>query len=261
MSSLQRLHPHLDAYTVRFDDALLEEIRASYQRHLAALVDSPRHQYLFEGGRTHRAQLGDPGPYFVLSYEDYPLLWFSNDNEETYATFRRFFEALSLDDALRQRIDCRHRVVLYCGFLVIGDRAPAAQWHCDYVANANAFTLLTPLFELEPEHGHLLYRVGEQSHRYRYQSNEAILFSDQTPHSTEPYAPSPRKRILVSLTFGTDKLEYWPQLRQSLESQARYFVLPCGHVYGRCDCLKPSALERVSRWVQQRLAPVSQLNP
>jgi hypothetical protein len=253
------LQPELDAYTFRFEDALLDEIRDSYRRELAALLESPRNQYLFQGGQSHRARIGKSGSYFALSFESYPLLWFSNNDAETYAVFRRFFEALAVASEVRKLVDCRQRVIMYCGFLVIGDRAPAAQWHNDYAPGANAFTLITPLFELDSGHGHLLYKLEDQTQRYQYSLNEAILFGEKTAHSTEPYAPSAKKRVLVSLTFGTDKLEYWPHLRESLETQAQYFMLPCGHVYGSCQCLKTSMRERLCRWIHQRILPASEI--
>lgn len=253
------LHPELDAYTLRFEDSLLDEIRDSYSRELATLLENPQNQYLFQGGRSHRARIGKSGSYFAQSFEDYPLLWFSNNNAQTYGLFRRFFDALNLENKVRGLIDCREKAVMYSGFLVIGDRAPAAQWHNDYAPDANAFTLITPLFELEPGHGHLLYQLGEQTQRYQYSLNEAIFFGEKTAHSTEPYESSTKKRVLVSLTFGTDKLEYWPYLKESLDSQAEYFMLPCGHVYGSCQCLKTSMLERLSRWLRRRFVPTSEI--
>ncbi len=256
---MKRLHPELDAFTFRFEEGLLEEIRASYRNELATLLDNPKNQVLFEGGRSHRVRIGKAGSYLALSFESYPLLWFSHNDAATYGIFRRFFEALALESEIRDLIDYQNEIVMYCGFLVIGDRAPAAQWHCDYAPGANAFTLITPLFELDPGHGHLLYKLGNQSERYLYTLNEAIIFGEKTAHTTEPYAPSAKKRVLVSLTFGTDKLEYWPQLRESLDSQAQYFVLPCGHVYGTCKCLKSSLLTRLSRWVTQRLTRTDEI--
>jgi len=259
VDKLELLHPELDAYTFRFEDALLDEIRDSYHHELATLLENPKNQYLFQGGQSHRAKVGKSGSYFALSFEDYPLLWFSNNDAQTYAIFRRFFEALAIEEEIRKLIDYQKRIVMYCGFLVIGDRAPAAQWHCDYAPGANAFTLITPLFELEPGHGHLLYKLGAGAQRYRYTLNEAILFGEKTAHTTEPYPPSAKKRVLVSLTFGTDKIEYWPHLKESLDTQAQYFMLPCGHVYGSCKCLKTSMLGRLSRWVQQRIVPISEI--
>lgn len=259
VDSWKQLHPELDAYTMDFDGCLLDEVRASYRRELEPLLDDPRNQYLFEGGRSHKARVGRQGSYFALSFESYPLLWFSNNDAETYALFRRLFDALAIEDQVRELIDCRERVVMYCGFLVIGDRAPAAQWHADYAPGAPAFTLITPLFELDPGHGHLLYQAGGETYRYHYRLNEAILFGDKTAHTTEPYPPTDRKRVLVSLTFGSDKLEHWPLLQQSLDTQARYFMLPCGHIRGTCECLKASLLGRLSRWVSERLVPTTEI--
>lgn len=257
--SLKLLHPELDAYTFRFEEALLDEIRESYRRRLAPLLESPQNQYLFEGGRTHRVRVGKSAPYFALSFESYPLLWLSNNDAETYALFRRFFDSLGIEEEVRKLVDYREKIIMYCGFLVIGDRAPASQWHCDYTPDANAFTLITPLFELEPGHGHLLYKLGNETQRYQYTLGEAIFFGEKTAHTTEPYEPSEKKRILLSMTFGTDKIEYWPQLKETLDTQAEYFVLPCGHVYGTCKCLKTSMLERLIRWAYQRIVPTSEI--
>lgn len=257
--SLKLLHPELDAYIVQFEDALLDEIRGSYRTELATLLENPQNQYLFRGGQTHRAKVGKSASYFALSFENYPLLWFSNNDASTYNIFRRFFDALAIQDEVKKLVDYHRSIVMYCGFLVIGDRAPAAQWHNDYSTNANAFTLITPLFELEPDHGHLLYKLENKSLRYQYRLGEAIFFGEKTAHTTEPYEPSTKKRVLLSITFGTDKIEYWPFLRESLDSQAQYFVLPCGHVYGTCKCLKASMLERLGRWLDQRFSPITEI--
>lgn len=259
-AGLKLLHPELDAYTFRFEDALLDEIRDSYRRELAGLLEDPRQHFLFEGGRSHRARLGPSASYFASSFDDYPLLWVSNNNEETYGIFRRFFDSLEIETEIRKLVDHREKIIVYCGFLVVGDRAPATHWHNDFAPGANAFTLITPLFELAPGHGHLLYKLRDETLRYQYIKNEAIFFGEKTSHTTEPYEPSDKKRVLVSLTFGTDKLEYWPRLKASLDSQAQYFKLPCGHVFGRCDCVKTSLPERLTRWLHQRLVPISEIS-
>lgn len=129
---------------------------------------------------------------------------------------------------------------MYCGFLVIGDRAPETMWHYDFRTGAQAFTLITPLFELLPEHGHLLYRLADkQARKYTYRLGEAILLGEKFSHTTEPYGEedvSGPLRVLVSLTFGSDKWENWEQLKPNIESQSHYFAQPCGHISGRCKC-------------------------
>ena len=87
-SSLKLLHKDLDAYTFQFDETLLDEVRDSYNRELAILLDRPGNQYLFQGGKNHKVRMGKSAPYFALSFESYPLLWTSNNNEHTYGMFR-----------------------------------------------------------------------------------------------------------------------------------------------------------------------------
>ena len=91
---------------------------------------------------------------------------------------------------------------------------------------------------MDPGHGHLLYEVDEwQVAHYRYRPGQAIVLGERFLHTTEPYAKNEHLRVLVSMTFGTDKLEYWKKLENSLKAQSRYYLLPCGHVTGTCKCL------------------------
>lgn len=34
---------------------------------------------------------------------------------------------------------------------------------------------------------------------------------------------------MLSFAFGTDKIEYWDLLRETIAGQSNYMVLPCGH--------------------------------
>ncbi|PKL76342.1 MAG: hypothetical protein CVV27_10760 [Candidatus Melainabacteria bacterium HGW-Melainabacteria-1] len=238
----------LNAFTCRFDSALLDEIRASYQHELSGFLADPAHRGLFTGGQLIRQAVTEPlSEYYIFSYADYALLWFSSNTAQTYAMFRRFFDALQIEDDLKRLVDHRERIVMYCGFFVIGDRALDYMWHYDYLPNTHAYTLITPLFELEPEQGHLLYQLGPESMgKYSYAMNEAIVFGEGFRHSTEPYAQTDNLRVLVSMTFGTDKLEYWGALRNVVAAQSNYFLMPCGHVGGSCRCLIEIFQKRLS---------------
>ena len=66
--------------------------------------------------------------------------------------------------------------------------------------------------------------------------NEAIVFGDGFEHATEPYPESDNLRVMLSLTFGTDKSEYWNTLKQTIDHQSNYMILPCGHEKGTCQC-------------------------
>lgn len=185
--------------------------------------------------------------YFLVSYGKHPLLWFSANDSATFSIYERLFANLGIEDDVRRLVDHRDHVQLYSAFLVVCDRAPQPMWHLDYLPGANAYTLITPLHELGTAHGHLVYRppsAERQTLRYEYRLGHGIILGDHFPHSTEPFPPAGQLRVLLSMTFGTDKVEYWPVLRETLGKQARFLILPCGHRYGSCQC--------VSRWPARR---------
>jgi hypothetical protein len=238
MNKLTRLAPDRNAYTIPFAENLLNEIRESYRRELQPILTLPQNQILFEGGRAIRQTLGAAtGEYFATSYKTHPLLWFSTHTPHAYQIYRRFFDNLGIEDEVKALVDHDRKIVMYCGFLVIGAHISHHSWHVDYFPGANAYSLLTPLFPLEPGHGNLLYTdLDQRAQRYSYAMGEAIMFGENFPHCTEPYAGTGGLRVLVTLQFGTDKLQHWPVLRQTIESQSEYLILPCGHKSGTCEC-------------------------
>ena len=79
---------------------------------------------------------------------------------------------------------------------------------------ANAYTLITPLFELDDAHGNLMYKDASSNIKtYQYKMNEAVIFGDGFEHATEPYARTDALRVMLSCTFGTDKIEYLDTLK------------------------------------------------
>jgi hypothetical protein len=245
MHKLQRLHPTLNAFTYQFEDALLLELRAAYLNQIEPFLAAPAQQYLFEGGQYFKLDLPNQD-YHLCSYDTDPLLWISNNNAVTYLLFKRFFDQLGLAQALKQFCEYRRKIRMYSGFFVLGNRAPEPVWHYDYRPKVPAYTLITPLFDWLPEHGHLLYQLPNgQEQTYRYMCNEAIIFGEGFLHCTQPYDVSEHLRVLVSFTCGSDKLSYWPQLKSNIEEQSLYFALPCGHIYGSCHCLEPNILKKL----------------
>lgn len=234
MHRLEPLGGALNAYTLRFDPALLAPIQQSYLQQLQAWLQAPEQAYLLEGGHYHNLGLG---AYHLVSYDTAPLLWLSSNRPETYALFRNFFAALNIESEIRGLVDTARRIVMYCGFLVVGDRAEEPIWHYDYRPGAHAYTLITPLFEWNPVHGHLLYKgSGSLSETYTYRLGEAIVFGEGFLHSTAPYESCGKIRVLLSLTFGTDKWKYWDILKENIQEQSEYFLQPCGHAIGTCRC-------------------------
>ena len=153
--------------------------------------------------------------------------------------FKKCFEALDIKEYVKSLVDYREDIRLYSGFLVVGNRAEGDFWHMDYSPGANAYTLITPLFEPDPGHGNLLYKdPNDDTKTHIYKLGEGIFVGDHFLHATEPYRQTATTRVLLSMTFGTDKFDHWEALKQTIAGQSDFMVLPCGHQMGMCQCLE-----------------------
>ena len=235
MSHLNHIAPGLNAYTLTFKDGLLEELREAYQTVVSQRLEAA---WLL-GGESRSGRIDhEDFSFFVTSHGTSPLIWVSSHNAYTHGIFQRFFESLQIVDGVKQLVDYDTRIVVYCGFFVMGNYASEEKWHVDYQTGSNAFTLLTPLFEPDESHGDLLYyNQNSEVAKYEYRVQEAILFGDDFYHSTETYSRTDNIRVLLSLTLGTDKLKYWPKLEKTVGHQSEFVILPCGDQRGTCDHL------------------------
>ena len=139
MPQLCRLDDNSNAYTVQFDVALLEPVREAYRRSIANTLASPRHAQLLAGGeQVDRPMPATRGAWYAFSYGKAPLLWISCNNAASYRLFHGFFDALGIEQQVRELVDVEHRVMVYCGFFVVGNHSPEPVWHEDYVPGANA---------------------------------------------------------------------------------------------------------------------------
>ncbi len=243
---MKPLAPELNAFSFTFDPELLWPLRAAFSKHLSTFFYLPENKALLSGVYYQSRRVGD---YYLLSYDTYPLLWLTNHNLNSYQLFHDFFEQLSLNEPLKPYIPFRRKLVMYSGFFVVGNRAHETMWHYDYRPEARAYTLITPLFDWRPEHGHLLYKSHEQAETstYTYKKGEAVLLGDGVLHSTEPYAPTDSLRVLVSLTFGSDRWKHWPVIEKNISEQSYYYHLPCGHPVNACGCRGKKLLARIGR--------------
>jgi hypothetical protein len=196
--------------------------------------------YLFEGMEQINIQITDEDLKFhVTSYGTAPLLWVSNNNTHTYNIFKSFMTELDVMDEIKELLDFDNNIEVYCGFFVVGNKMDRPTWHKDFCDGANAYTLITPLLELDDSHGNLMYKdVFSNNKTYEYKMNEAVIFGDGFEHATEPYAKTDKLRVMLSFTFGTDKIEYWDILKETIGEQSNYMTLPCGHQKDTCQCIK-----------------------
>lgn len=236
--NFRALGPDLNAFCLDFPTSFLSELQKVYREKLAPVLQAPEHQNWFEGVYYQSQEVAN-GDYYLLSYDTHPLLWLSNHNLKTYRIFERFFKALQLEAQMRAQIHFRKRLIMYSGFWVLGNRAEEQIWHYDYRPGAQAYTLITPLFDWHPAHGHLCYQdASGQEQIYAYRKNQAIVFGEGFYHCTQPYPPSSELRVLVSFTFGTDLWDRWEILKQNIAEQSYFYVQPCGHPVDTCACLK-----------------------
>jgi hypothetical protein len=234
MVELARVAPHEDAFQFSFDPSLLAPLASIYENVVAPKLDFAR----LRSGAAHDKLHGDGLRFHVSRYGNL-LAWVSADNLATHREFGRLFEHLHLADAAKDLIDWHERIVLYNGFYIVSDGVDGPSWHRDYVDGAQAYTLLTPLYELDAEHGQLLYESDGKTARYEYRRGVGVTFGHGFRHATEPFASASRPRVLVSLAFGTDRMRYWPALQRTVGIQAPFVVMPCGHRRGTCGCLQP----------------------
>jgi hypothetical protein len=237
---LSQVSPHVNGFTFEFPDAALDEVRSMYIASVAGRLDAPENLDILAGGQpVSRALETNDHKFLIKSYGSAPLLWISSNDSATYDVFKRAFNRLGIDDDVKRLVDYRSNITMYCGFFVVSNHMPSEVWHVDYRPGANAYTLLTPLFDLEPGHGQLLFKDWRgATRRYTYQVGEGIIVGDYFDHTTEPYEFCPQPRVLLSLTFGTDSLEYWEVLSQTIGDQSQYLVLPCGHERTSCSCVR-----------------------
>jgi len=237
---IARIEPNANAFTFSFDPKILEEIQDSYNLVLVPALNTPEHNAVFAGGKQRAADIGvSDQQYFYTSYGEEPLFWVSNNNQTTYDQFKRFFNGLNIAENVKELVDFESDIRVYCGFFVVGNRAEKPYWHMDYAPGANAYTLITPLFDLDPGHGNLIFKDQNDGTRtYDYKLGEGIMLGDHFLHSTQPYDQTAETRVLLSITFGSDKLDHWEALKQTVGGQSKFSVLPCGHQMGTCQCLE-----------------------
>lgn len=239
-NALKPLTSAANAYVLNLDPRCLEPLRQSFYQELGAYLNAPEQAKLFEGGRVlHRPIRQGESPYYLFSYEDYPLLWLSANSASSLSLFHALFEQLSLPALFAEKLNPEKTssVRMYGGFFVVGNRAPKPLWHYDYHLGAAAYTLIVPLLALSPQHGHLLYEdLQGEIQTYAYRPHQALIFGTGFLHSTQPYAPADTLRVLVSLTFGSAQWSDWALIKKNIQKQSRYYHLPCGHVAGACLC-------------------------
>ena len=154
--------------------------------------------------------------------------WRSPSTPETHRIFESAFERMGVSDHVRRYLDVEREVRLYAGFLVIRSQCAQPKFHVDWAkTNNEAFTMLTPVSGHSPAFGLLYKKLTGDVGDYEYRSGEAIIFGDHFSHSTKP-GRSEEPVILLCFEFGSDKMEHWDKIYETIGRQSGFLRRPDG---------------------------------
>lgn len=154
--------------------------------------------------------------------------WLSARNERDFARFQSIFDRLGIAAHVEPYLDLDRGVRLYSGFFVVRTRCAEPDFHLDWRdTNNEAFTLLTPLSENAAGFGLLYKKTDGSIGEYEYKLGEALVLGDDFVHSTKP-GTSEEPVVLLSFTFGSDKMEHWPSISRTAARQGMLVRRPDG---------------------------------
>jgi len=172
----------------------------------------------------------DPQDYCIVNPKwDSDIKWISPNSLESYRVFYSIFRRLGIAGHTAQFFDIDKTVRMYTGFLVSRSKCEKPNFHVDWQkTNNEAFTLITPITDNTAGFGLIYKRISGSIAEYEYKMGEAIIFGDDFLHSTKPgYSEQPV--VLLSFTFGTDKMEHWPRISLTAGGQSNLVRLPDGN--------------------------------
>jgi hypothetical protein len=154
--------------------------------------------------------------------------WVSARTRSAFLEFESEFERIGAASHVEPYLDLDTSVRLYSGFLVTRSYCRRPDFHVDWIDTDNeAFTLLTPLTPNAADFGLLYERSDGRIAEYRYKIGEALIFGDGFLHATKP-GQSDEPVVLLSFTFGTDKMEHWHKISRTAGTQGELICLPDG---------------------------------
>jgi hypothetical protein len=154
--------------------------------------------------------------------------WISPNSPASFTIFQSAFDRLGVAAHVGPYLDLEQEVRLYAGFLVVRSNCSEPTFHVDWVkTNDEAFTLITPVTDNAAEFGLLYKKLTGAIAEYDYTVGEALILGDHFTHSTKPGA-SDAPVVLLSFAFGTDKMEHWDKIVQTVGYQTRLIRQPDG---------------------------------
>ena len=156
------------------------------------------------------------------------IRWTSPNNLKTYLKFSNLFNKLNVTNYVKEYIDFNEELVMYGGFIVTRKSCESTYFHMDWVDVGNeAFNIVTPIYNNQDGFGLLYMDTSHTVREYDYQIGKAIIIGDNFIHSTKP-GDSEDPVLLLSFTFGTDKMEHWPAISKTALTQSNFIHMPNG---------------------------------
>ena len=157
------------------------------------------------------------------------IRWISAAVPEAFERFEDAFKRIGIAALVEPYLDIEREVRLYAGFLVLRSFCEKPNFHFDWDrTNNEAFTLITPVSKNAKGFGLLYRKLNGSIGEYDYKMGEALVFGDQFIHSTKP-GRSSEPVVLLSFTFGTDKMEHWGKISCTAGYQSRLVRQPNGN--------------------------------
>ena len=156
------------------------------------------------------------------------IQWISASRPDSFERFQDVFDRLGIAEQVGGRLNLDREVRMYGGYLVVRSACSAPDFHSDWrKLDYQAFTLISPLTENAGEFGLLYIRLDQKEGVYRYRLGEAIIFGDHFMHSTAP-GRTEEPVVLLSFTFGSDRMEYWDRIWSTAQYQSKLCRRPDG---------------------------------
>ena len=158
------------------------------------------------------------------------IQWISATTPEQFERFERAFDRLGIAAHVAPYLDLDREVRFYAGFIVTRRVCSKPDFHRDWEkTNNEAFTLITPVSSNAAGFGLLYHKIDGEIAEYDYKPGEAIVFGDHFIHSTKP-GESEEPVVLLSFTFGTDKMVHWSKIYQNAGYQSFLVRQPDGEL-------------------------------
>ncbi len=156
------------------------------------------------------------------------ICWLSHADEPAYDWFEDVFHRSGVGPMIAPFVPHDREIRLYAGFFVTRSSCSALNMHCDWLTQDNqAFTLMAPLTANTGGLGLTYESVRNERPTLTYRLGKGIVFGTDFRHSTA-IGELDERAVFLCFTFGTDRMEHWPQIARTAAMQCDFLRQPDG---------------------------------